>query len=131
MMILDKPISVKRTRACPVGRTHKKQVLQQTVNNTVNVKRSSKELKEQGDPDDEREAVSKLVTLDILSVLKDDHSRGFYLKVARRLPQEVIYQLLSEIRADIINNPHSEVVNVASIFTKKIKALAAEKGIDL
>jgi len=63
-----------------------------------------------------------------LRVLKDDQSRGFYLKVARRVPRDVIYQLISEIRADIINNPQSEIQNPASIFTKRIKELAAKRG---
>ena len=65
---------------------------------------------------DEEEAVNRLVMMDILNVLKDDKSRGFYLKEARRVPREIIHQLLSEIRADIINNPHSQVQNPACML---------------
>lgn len=105
-------------------------VLQDTVNN-VNVERAFKNSENEHKTNDEREAASRAVTVDILSILKDDKSRGFYLKVARRLPSQVIYRLLAEIRADIINNPHTQVQNPAAIFTKRIKEVAAERGIEL
>ena len=79
-------------------------VLQDTVN-TVNVTRPFKNPENEFKTRDEHEALSRAVTLDILSILKDDKSRGFYLAVARGVPSQVIYQLLAEIRADIINNP--------------------------
>jgi hypothetical protein len=104
-------------------------ILQDTVNN-VNVERSSKNPKNEHKTSDEREAV-RVVTLDILSILKDEKSRGFYLSIARRVPSQVIYRLLAEIRADIINNPHTRVQNPAAIFTKRIKEIAAERGIKL
>ena len=97
----------------------------------LNVKRASKNPENEHKASDEREALSRAVTLDILSILKDDKGRGFYLNVARRVPSQVIYRLLAEIRADIINNPHTRVQNPAAIFTKRIKEVAAERGIEL
>jgi hypothetical protein len=101
-------------------------VLQDTVN-PVNVKRTSKEVGTPGRNTEEQDALNRLVMMDILSVLKDVKSRGFYLKVARRVPRDIIHQLLAQIRVDIINNPHSQVQNPAAIFTTRIKELAAER----
>jgi hypothetical protein len=47
------------------------------------------------------------------------------------LIREVIYRLISEIRADIINNPQTKVQNPAAIFTKRIKEIAQQRGIKL
>jgi len=73
-----------------------------------------------------------LVVEDILAVLpEDEKSRHFYMKVARTLPDYEIHRILSEIKCDILENPHNTVRNPAAIFTIKAKEVAQKRGIAL
>ena len=51
----------------------------------------------------------------ILEVCGDARSAPFYAKVARALPDEVIFQYLSEIRQD------ESIRNRGAVFTSKVK----------
>ena len=56
----------------------------------------------------------------ILDTLKDEQSAKYYTLVASRVPESVIRQALSEIRADGANNP-------AKVFTYRMQKYATEK----
>ncbi|QLG69706.1 MAG: hypothetical protein CH104c_0475 [Candidatus Woesebacteria bacterium] len=57
---------------------------------------------------------------EILKVLKDKHSERFYYLVASKVPESVIRQALSEIKADDANDP-------AKVFTFRMNKYAEEK----
>ncbi|MGQ9734815.1 MAG: RepB family plasmid replication initiator protein [Candidatus Bipolaricaulia bacterium] len=65
----------------------------------------------------------------MIEALGDEHSRGFYLKVARACPHEVIYRLLSEVKDDWLQGRVRK--SKGAHFTGKIKRYCQEKGIDL
>lgn len=52
---------------------------------------------------------------EILATCRDGHSRRFYTKVARVLPDEVLLRFLSEIRQD------PSILNRGAVFTAKVK----------
>lgn len=81
--------------------------------------------------DTEHEALAQLLADDILAVLHDHHSRQFYLKVSRTLPEQQIRRILSEIKADILNNPSSQAKNPPALFTTRVKDLARDLGVSL
>jgi hypothetical protein len=70
----------------------------------------------------EAEHIAYLVG-EILRTCRDDQSRWFYTKVARLLPDEVIFRFLAEIRQD------SSIANRGAVFTAKVKAYL-ERHID-
>jgi DNA-binding transcriptional ArsR family regulator len=97
-------------------------VLQQTVNNTVNgvvkggEKSTLQELPDVGDPPEKIEYIAKDI---ILKALGDEKSLKFYELVAAKIPEQVIREVLSEVRADGARSP-------AKLFTYKIKRYALE-----
>ena len=62
----------------------------------------------------------ELIAHDILAALGDDHSEQFYRLVAARVPAEVIYQALSEIKADGADD-------AAKVFTYRMNRYALEQ----
>ena len=52
---------------------------------------------------------------EILATCKDAQSRRFYSKVARALPDELIFQFLAEIRQD------SSIKKRGAVFVAKVK----------
>lgn len=59
---------------------------------------------------------------EILVVCGDTRSTPFYAKVARVLPDEVIFQYLSEIRQD------ESIRNRGAVFTSKVKGYLGRQG---
>ena len=57
---------------------------------------------------------------EILRTCRDEQSRRFYTKVARLLPDEVIFRFLAEIRQD------SSINNRGAVFTAKVKQYLGE-----
>jgi hypothetical protein len=102
--------------------TTQETVLQETVSNTVNgvVKGREKsvlqQLPDMGDPPEKTEYVVK----QILKELGDEKSQRFYHLVAAKIPEGVIRETLSEVRADGARDP-------ARLFTYKIQRYALVK----
>lgn len=69
-----------------------------------------------------------LMVDDILEVTGDEHSRTFYQKITRLVPEYIIRQALSETKM-LANERRTE--NPARYFTYLIKKLASEQKIDL
>ena len=69
---------------------------------------------------DEEEAATKLMTDDILAEFGDHKSNKFYYLVASKVPHNVIFQALSEIKADGAKHP-------ARVFTYRMKQYATER----
>jgi hypothetical protein len=95
---------------------------QTTVTNTVNggmkgrEKSTLQQLPDLGDPPDKTEYVAKL----ILEALGDERSARFYQLVAVKIPEAVIRETLSEVRADGAKSP-------ARLFTYKMQRYALEQ----
>lgn len=70
--------------------------------------------------DKEKEHVEYLVG-EILKTCHDEQSCRFYTKVARLLPDEVIFRFLAEIRQD------SSINNRGAVFTAKVKQYLGEQ----
>jgi len=70
-----------------------------------------------------------LLVEDILEVCEDEKSTGFYKKVARLLPQQDIYQAISEVKE--VRDLGEIKKNKGAIFTSIIKKYASERGLDL
>jgi DNA-binding transcriptional ArsR family regulator len=91
--------------------------------NTVNgvVKGGEKSVLQQlpdvGDPPDKTAYIAKHV---ILQALGDEKSSRFYELVAAKIPEQVIREVLSEVKVDGARNP-------AKLFTYKIKRYALEQ----
>lgn len=60
---------------------------------------------------------------EILHTCRDEQSRRFYAKVARLLPDEVIFRFLAEIRQD------TSIANRGAVFTAKVKAYLSKQGV--
>jgi hypothetical protein len=102
--------------------TTQETVLQETVSNTVNgvvkggmEKSVVQQLPDLGDPPEKTEYVAQ----QILQVLGDEKSQRFYHLVAAKIPEGVIRETLSEVRADGARSP-------AKLFTYKIQRYALE-----
>ena len=61
---------------------------------------------------------------EILAVCGDPKSARFYGRVARRLPDDVIFRYLSEIRQD------ATIRNRGAVFTTKVKDYLVRSGRD-
>jgi Bacteriophage replication protein O len=103
--------------------TTQETVLQETVNNTVNgvvkggiEKSVVQQLPDLGEPPEKTEYVAK----QILQELGDEKSQRFYHLVAAKIPEGVIRETLSEVRADGARSP-------ARLFTYKIQRYALAK----
>jgi hypothetical protein len=70
-----------------------------------------------GEPPEKTEYVAK----QILKELGDEKSQRFYHLVAAKIPEGVIRETLSEVRADGARSP-------AKLFTYKIKKYAVERA---
>ena len=75
------------------------------------------------------ESEINLLVEDILEVCEDEQSTGFYKKVARLLPQQDIYQAISEVKE--VRDLGEIKKNKGAIFTSIIKKYARERGLDL
>ena len=69
-----------------------------------------------------KEAHRRYLVGEILKVCGDAKSERFYGKVAAILPDEVIFQFLSEIRQD------ETIRNRGAVFTTKAKQYLQERG---
>jgi DNA-binding transcriptional ArsR family regulator len=103
--------------------TTQETVIQETVNNTVNgvvkggEKSSLHKLPDLGDPPEKTAYIAKDI---ILKALGDEKSLKFYELVAAKIPEQVIREVLSEVRADGARSP-------AKLFTYKIKQYALNR----
>ena len=61
--------------------------------------------------------------------LEDDHSLGFFRKVVDLIPENIIYQALSEVKDTFLIGKIKK--NRAALFTTVIKAKALEHNINL
>ena len=100
------------------------EVLNKKINtNTVNgvVKGGGKSVLQQlpdlGDPPEKIEYIARDI---ILKALGDEKSSRFYELVAAKIPESVIREVLSEVRADGARDP-------AKLFTYKIQRYALTK----
>jgi len=98
-------------------------VIQETVNNTVNgvVKGGGEsnlpKLPDLGDPPEKAEYIAREI---ILKALGDEKSLKFYELVAAKVPEQVIREVLAEVRVDGARSP-------ARLFTYKIQRYALSK----
>jgi hypothetical protein len=103
--------------------TTQETVIQETVTNTVNgvvkgVEKSSlTKLPDLRDPPEKTEYIARHV---ILKALGDEKSVKFYNLVAAKIPEQVIREVLSEVRTDGARSPEK-------LFTYKIKQYALER----
>jgi hypothetical protein len=65
----------------------------------------------------------------MIEVLGDERSRGFYTKVAQVCPSQVIYRILSEVKDEWLQGRVRR--SKGALFTDKIKRYCQERGIDL
>ena len=65
----------------------------------------------------------------IAEQLEDDHSLGFFRKVVDLIPENIIYQALSEVKDTFLNGKIKK--SKAALFTTVIKAKALEHNINL
>ena len=73
---------------------------------------------------EKHEEYVKLIVSDILQVVGDTKSKAFYEKVARSIPQEIIYRALSEVKAASLDG---EIKTTrAKLFTYLVKKYAKE-----
>jgi len=102
--------------------TTQETVIQETVHNTVNgvvkgrEKSTLQQLPDLGEPPEK----TAYVTKQILKELGDEKSQRFYHLVAAKIPEGVIRETLSEVRADGARDP-------ARLFTYKIQRYALVK----
>jgi len=91
-----------------------------TVNGVVKggEKSSLHKLSDLGDPPEKTEYIARHV---ILKVLGDEKSVKFYELVAAKIPEQVIREMLAEVRVDGARSP-------AKLFTYKIKQYALERA---
>ncbi|HUW22407.1 MAG TPA: winged helix-turn-helix domain-containing protein [Candidatus Bathyarchaeia archaeon] len=82
--------------------------------NTVNG--SIKKLKNLKQPEDKTDYVAQR----ILDQLGDDHSKKFYKLVAAKVPEDIIFRALAEIKTDGAKSP-------AKVFTHRMKLYAIEQ----
>ena len=61
--------------------------------------------------------------------LEDDHSLGFYRKIADLVPENLIYQALSEVKDAFLTGRVKK--SKAALFTSVIKSKALEHNINL
>jgi hypothetical protein len=91
-------------------------------NNTVNVNAKNKNSSLQKLPDlPEQINKAEYLAKDIVDQLGDQHSINFYRLTARKIPETIIRQFLSEIKSDGADNP-------ARLFTYKINKYADENA---
>jgi len=82
--------------------------------------------KEKGKYPKEKYQIECLVE-DILEVCQDERSTNFYKKIARLMPEQIIYRAISEVKETSALDGVKK--NKGSIFTHLIKKYAAEQGI--
>ena len=69
------------------------------------------------------------LVMDILELCHDPRSKGFYRRVARLCPAEMVYQTLSEVKD--LKLTHQLRKTPGAAFTAIIQAKAQRVGIDL
>ena len=84
----------------------------------------------QGVSDSEFDATvqRRILVADILAVCGDEHSRGFYTRVAQKLPAEVIRAALSETKYQAQTGKIKK--SKGAFFTDEITRIAKTRGID-
>lgn len=87
---------------------------------------------ERGEPlalaEPEEEPEADFLVEDILEVTHDPHSKAFYKKIVKLLPETTIRRAISETR---VESQMGNVQNRPKYFTSLIKKFAQEKGINL
>lgn len=115
--ILDPPVKNLHPRGLESSRRSEKDTQERnytvTVNGNNNPASPLWHLPELGHAEDQVD----LIATDILDQLGDRQSERFYRLVAQRVPEQVIYQALSEIKADGAQNP-------ARVFTYRMNRYA-------
>ena len=101
--------------------TNKNQSLNK--NNLNNVKENAIKNKKKRSPEKE------YLAQEMAEQLEDDHSLGFYRKVADLVPENLIYQALSEVKDAYLTGRIKK--SKAALFTSVIKSKASEKNINL
>jgi len=97
----------------------------QTLNNNQlnNVKGNAINNKKKRSP--EKESLASYIA----EQLEDDHSLGFFRKIVDLMPENLIYQALSEVKDTFLTGKIKK--SKAALFTTVIKTKAKEKNIDL
>ena len=99
-------------------------VLQETVINNVNVTKkspSNAKISNTGE--------IEFLVMDMLELLQDEHSKGFYRLVAQKCPREMIYATLSEVKD--LKLTHRLKKSAGHAFTKIIRERAKDASIEL
>ena len=93
-----------------------KKIIKNTVNGVVKGREKSvlQQLPNLGEPPEKTEYIAKDI---ILKALGDEKSRKFYELVAAKIPEQVIREVLAEVRVDGARSP-------AKLFTYKIQRYA-------
>ena len=68
------------------------------------------------------------LTMEMVEALGDEENKAFYKLIAQKMPSEIIYRALSEIRQEA---RESGIRNKGAVFTIKIKRAAEQLGIEL
>ena len=68
------------------------------------------------------------LAMEMVEALGDEENKAFYKLIAQKMPPDIIYRALSEIRQEA---RESGIRNKGAVFTIKIKRSAQELGIDL
>ncbi|MEM1562821.1 MAG: hypothetical protein QXV75_07555, partial [Candidatus Bathyarchaeia archaeon] len=79
----------------------------------------------------ERQARIENMVYEIERITGDKHSRATFYRIARSLPEDVIWRLLSELKADYLYGPLKIKTSLAAIFMDKVKRYCQEHGIDI
>jgi hypothetical protein len=75
----------------------------------------------------ERREIEQYLVEEISAVLKSSLHMGFYRAVAERLPRDLIFKALAEIKAD----PPSEIGDPVLYFFSEMNRAARELGVEL
>lgn len=76
-----------------------------------------------------REAEIRSLKKEMVEVLEDESSKGFYGQVARRCPPNLVFRTLSEVKDEERRGNIKK--SKGALFTYKIKHLCNQRGIDL
>ena len=71
----------------------------------------------------------RILVIEMLDVCRDGHSRGFYRRVAQKVPEELIRAALSETRYQ--DRMGRITKSRGAFFTDQLQRLVRERGIDL
>lgn len=81
--------------------------------------------------DQERLTEIRYLVKEIEQATGDNHSRKAFTKIAKNLPSQVLWRLLSEVKVDYIRGPLEVKRSPAAIFMDKVKRYCAERQLDI